>query len=407
MTIIRDYCKNDCKCVNCITYICFNLKIMDYVFLSTIIAFVITFAAIPIIIRVAELKNLLDIPDDRKIHSNPIASLGGIGIFGGFILSILITLPFGNSEMQFILASFLIIFFLGLKDDIVVLTASKKFLGQLLAAGILVFKGNFLITGMHGFLGIHEFPTAVAIVFTFFTIIVITNSFNLIDGVDGLAGTLALFSTFIFGSYFLLSNELFYAVLAFSMCSSILAFLIFNISPAKIFMGDTGSLLVGIVNAILVIKFIEIATRTNALIPLPSAPALGFAVLFVPLFDTLRIFSFRVLHRRSPFSPDKNHVHHLLLEKGCSHPTVTLIAVAFNIIIAIITYFLKFLDNTTLLLSLISTGFISIGLLIYSNKNARIQFLEKALNRKSDGGDLKVINIEKENELRKTGNDLR
>jgi UDP-N-acetylmuramyl pentapeptide phosphotransferase/UDP-N-acetylglucosamine-1-phosphate transferase len=304
--------------------------------------------------------------------------------------------------MQFILASFLVIFFLGLKDDIVVLTASKKFLGQLLAAGILVFKGNFLITGMHGFLGIEEFPTAVAVCFTFFTIIVITNSFNLIDGVDGLAGTLALFSTFAFGSYFLLSNEIFYAVLAFSMCSSILAFLIFNVSPAKIFMGDTGSLLIGMVNAILVIKFIEVATRSNAIIHLPSAPALGFAILFVPLFDTLRIFSYRVLHRRSPFSPDNNHVHHLLLEKGCSHPTVTLIAISFNIIIAASTYALKYLGNTTLLLSLIGAGFISIGLLIYSNKNARLKFLEKALNRKADGKDLKVINIDKENELRKT-----
>ena len=376
---------------------------MDLVFLASIIAFIITFSAIPIIIRVAERKKLLDIPDDRKIHSNPIASLGGIGIFAGFILSILIALPLGTPEMQYLLAAFLIIFFLGLKDDIVVLTASKKFLGQLLAAGMLVFKGNILITGMHDFLGIQEFPAAVAIFFTFFTIIVITNSFNLIDGVDGLAGTLGLFSTFIFGSYFLLSNEIFYAVIAFGMCSSMLAFLIFNVSPAKIFMGDTGSLLLGIVNSILVIKFIEIATRPEATILLPAAPAIGFAILFVPLFDTLRIFAYRVLHRRSPFSPDKNHVHHLLLEMGCSHPTITLIAVLFNATIAVFTYALKYLGNTALLLSLIATGFVSIGLLIYSNKNARLRFLEKAFNRKQEGADLKVIKIDTENQLGKTG----
>ena len=376
---------------------------MDYVFLGSIIAFIITFSAIPIIIRIAEHKKFLDIPDDRKIHANPIASLGGIGIFSGFILAILMAFPVATPEMQYILAAFLVIFFLGLKDDIVVLTPSKKFIGQLIAASILVFKGGLIITGMHGFLGIQDFPIGIAVCFTFFTIIVITNSFNLIDGVDGLAGTLALFSTFIFGSYFFMANELFYAVMAFSLSASILAFLIFNVAPAKIFMGDTGSLLLGIVNAILVIKFIEVASRTHSALPLSAAPALGFSILFVPLFDTLRIFSYRVLNRRSPFSPDRNHVHHLLLEKGCSHPMVTLIAVLFNILIAACTFGLQFLGNTTLLLSLISTGFVSIGLLIYSNKSARLQFLEKTFARREQGVDMKVINLEKEKKLGKTG----
>jgi UDP-N-acetylmuramyl pentapeptide phosphotransferase/UDP-N-acetylglucosamine-1-phosphate transferase len=376
---------------------------MDYIFLGSIIAFIITFSAIPIIIRIAELKKLMDIPDDRKIHTSPIASLGGIGIFAGFILAILIALPYGNPLLQFILAAFLVIFFLGLKDDIVVLTASKKFIGQLIAAGILIFKGNLIITGMHGFLGVHEFPTAIAVCFTFFTMIVITNSFNLIDGVDGLAGTLGLFSTFIFGSYFFMASELFYAVMAFSLCASMLAFLIFNVAPAKIFMGDTGSLLLGIVNAILVIKFIEVAARPEAVIPLQSAPAVGFAILFVPLFDTLRIFSYRVFHRRSPFSADKKHVHHLLLERGCSHPMVTFIAITVNVVIAASTYFLQFLGNTILLISLIATGFISIGFLIYSNKSARLEFLEKTFNRKEQDTNLKVVSFDKENELRKTG----
>jgi len=369
---------------------------MDQAFLGSIIAFIITFSAIPIIMRIAELKKLYDIPDDRKIHTYPISSLGGIGIFAGFILGLLIVPSQATTEIQYMLAAFLVIFFLGIKDDIVVLTPIKKFLGQVIAAGLLMFKGNLIITGMHGFLGIHEFPPTIGVVFTFFTILVITNSFNLIDGVDGLAGTLGMFSTFVFGSYFLLANEVFYAVMAFSMTGSLLAFLIFNVAPAKIFMGDTGSLLLGIVNSILVIKFIEIASHSDAVIPLSSAPAIGFAILFVPLFDTLRIFSHRVFHRRSPFSPDKNHVHHLLLEKGCSHPTVTLIAILFNILIAAAAFAGKSLGNTTLLLSLISIGFISIGLLIYSNKNARLKLLEKAINKKQEVTDLKVIKIEEE-----------
>ncbi|MFN5335423.1 MAG: MraY family glycosyltransferase [Bacteroidota bacterium] len=376
---------------------------MDQVFLGTIISFIITFSAIPIIMRVAALKNLFDIPDDRKIHTYAISSLGGVGIFAGFILGVLIVPTYAIVEIQYMLAAFLVIFFLGLKDDIVVLTPMKKFLGQVIAASLLMFKGNLMITGMHGFLGIQEFPPTIGIIFTFFTILVITNSFNLIDGVDGLAGTLGLFSTFVFGSYFLLADEYFYAILAFCMTGSLLAFLIFNVAPAKIFMGDTGSLLLGIVNSILVIKFIEIASRPEATLSMPSAPAIGFAVLFVPLFDTLRIFAYRVFHRRSPFSPDKNHVHHLLLEKGCSHPTVTLIAVLFNIIIAVSSFALKSLGNTTLLLSLISIGFISIGLLIYSNKSARLELLEKTFNRKQEGSDLKIIKIDEKKELSKTG----
>jgi UDP-N-acetylmuramyl pentapeptide phosphotransferase/UDP-N-acetylglucosamine-1-phosphate transferase len=376
---------------------------MDQVFLGTIISFIITFSAIPVIMRVAELKNLFDIPDDRKIHTYPISSLGGIGIFAGFVLGVLIVPSYAVSEIQYMMAAFLVIFFLGLKDDIVVLTPMKKFLGQVIAASLLMFKGNLMITGMHGFLGIEAFPPMIGVVFTFFTILVITNSFNLIDGVDGLAGTLGMFSTFVFGSYFLMANELFYAVLAFSMTGSLLAFLIFNVAPAKIFMGDTGSLLLGIVNSILVIKFIEIASRPDAAFSLPSAAGLGFAILFVPLFDTLRIFSYRVFHRRSPFSPDKNHVHHLLLEKGCSHPAVTLIAVIFNVLIAALAFACKSLGNTTLLLSLISIGFVSIGLLIYSNKAARLDLLEKAFNRKQEGSDLKVIKIDEAADLGKTG----
>jgi UDP-GlcNAc:undecaprenyl-phosphate GlcNAc-1-phosphate transferase len=374
---------------------------MDNIILVTILGFIITYLAVPVIMRIAEMKQLYDLPDDRKIHDYPISSLGGVGIFAGFILAFLLAAPNDYPEISFLSAAFMVVFFLGLKDDVIVLTPLKKFIGQLLAAGILIFKGNFLITGLHGFLGIHEFPQQFSILFTFLTIIVITNSFNLIDGVDGLAGSLGLLSTIIFGSYFLSIGAYFYAAMAFSMSGSLLAFLIFNVSPAKIFMGDTGSLLLGLVNAILAIKFIELASHSPGHFPLPAAAAMGFAILFVPLFDTLRIFSFRILNRKSPFSADKNHVHHILLEKGCNHPTITLIAVLFNIAIAALTYIFNALGNTILLSALIATGFISIGLLIYSNRKARQKLIQKTFLRKEN--DLKVINLEKAEEKRKTG----
>lgn len=365
---------------------------MDHLLIGSVTAFLITFSAIPIIIRVAEMKHLFDVPDDRKVHANPVPSLGGIGIFAGFIMAFLIAAPAGWAELQYLAAAFLLIFFLGLKDDIVVLTPLKKFLGQFLAAFIIVYKGGIMIDGMFGFMGMEKLPFLMSLIFTYLTIIVITNSFNLIDGVDGLAGSLGLFTTMAFGIYFLLAQQPLYAIMAFCMAGSLTAFLIFNISPAKVFMGDTGSLLLGLVNSILVIKFIQIATEPTAKVFLPAAPAIGFAILFVPLFDTLRIFGYRILSRRSPFSPDRNHVHHLLLEKGCSHSMVTFLAVTFNVFIAGATLLGRNLNITFLLMGLISIGFSVISLLIYSNRSNRRKLFPLSFDAKGEtGSETKII----------------
>lgn len=369
---------------------------MDHLLIGSVISFLVTFSAIPIIIRVAEMKHLFDIPDDRKVHASPVPSLGGIGIFSGFIMAFLITAPVGFAELQYMAAAFLVIFFLGMKDDIVVLTPFKKFLGQLLAALIVVYKGGILIDSMYGFMGIGKMPLYLSVGFTFLTIVVITNSFNLIDGVDGLAGSLGLFTTFAFGFYFLLANQLFYAALAFSMMGALVAFLIYNISPAKIFMGDTGSLLLGFVNSVLVIKFIQVASVPTASIYLPAAPAIGFAILFVPLFDTLRIFAFRILSRRSPFSPDRNHVHHMLLDLGFSHSMVTFLAVIFNILVAGAIIIGRNLNITFLLLGLVSLGFSVISLLIYSNRVNRKRLFQLSMGLlKREEKDSKVIPLKK------------
>ena len=297
---------------------------MDKILLGTSIAFIIAFAAIPVIIQVSDAKKLFDIPDERKVHLAPIPSLGGLGIFAGFILACLVTISIDTaSEFQYFFAAALVIFFLGLKDDILVISPIKKFIGQLIAAFLIIFKGGIMIRSMHGFMGINELPEVLSIALTYFTVIVIINSFNLIDGVDGLAGSLGLMSCLVFGIYFYYTNQLPYATMAFALCGGLLGFLIFNHSPARIFMGDTGSLLLGLVNAILAIHFINVAANPESSLPINSSPAMGVAVLMVPLFDTLRVFSLRILSRRSPFTPDRNHIHHLLLDRGFSHSAVT------------------------------------------------------------------------------------
>ena len=338
---------------------------MDTILLSSVTSFLITYFSIPIIIVVAQMKKLYDVPDDRKVHAAPIPSLGGLGIFAGLSFTMMVFIPFGQAEeFQYFMAAALVIFFLGLKDDILNITWMKKFLGQFLAALLIMYKGGVQIRDMHGFLGIHELPPASSVVFTLLTIIVIINSFNLIDGVDGLAASLGLISVASFGAYFMHIGQNPYAMLAFITAGSLLAFLIFNHSPARIFMGDTGSLLLGLVNAILVIRFIGLAGDADSAMPLNASPAIGFAVLMVPLFDTLRVFALRILSRRSPFSPDRNHVHHVMLDLGLSHSAVTYLLVFSNLVFILYSFFLRDYGTTFLLVSMLAFAASVTGILI-------------------------------------------
>ncbi|MBI3882860.1 MAG: undecaprenyl/decaprenyl-phosphate alpha-N-acetylglucosaminyl 1-phosphate transferase, partial [Sphingobacteriales bacterium] len=201
---------------------------MYHILLSSLLAFIITFYAIPVIIQVARAKKLFDEPDERKIHKKVIPTLGGLGIFAGFIVAILIGVPKFSGEVQYFAAAAIVMFFLGIKDDILVLSAGKKFLGQVIAAIIIIVFGSIRLTNMHGFLGIGEIPVIASYILTFFTVLVIVNSFNLIDGIDGLAGSLGLLTTAVFGAFFFYNGQLTYAVIALSLSGSLLGFLIYN-----------------------------------------------------------------------------------------------------------------------------------------------------------------------------------
>ncbi|HEU4470272.1 MAG TPA: MraY family glycosyltransferase [Flavisolibacter sp.] len=341
------------------------------VLLTGAVSFTITFLAVPAIMRVATEKKLYDLPDARKLHSKPIASLGGVGIFLGVFLAALLTMSSGEMpELRFFFASSLVIFFLGLKDDILILSATKKFLGQLAAAAIIIHLGNLRIDSMHGFLGIGELPDMVGILLSYITIIVVINAYNLIDGVDGLAGSLGVLTTSIFAVYFFFAEMPLYCLLASAMAGSLIGFLVFNFHPAKIFMGDSGSLLLGLFNAILVIKFINVADTTAAKVPVSSAVAVGFSILIVPLLDTLRVFSIRLARGRSPFSPDRNHIHHLLLDRGLNHRYVSLSCVGLNISFIAMAYFGRPLGPTVLICLMSLVSFSLIGALLYFKKPA-------------------------------------
>ncbi len=355
---------------------------MDNILLSSALAFIITFFAIPVIIQVAKDKKLFDEPDERKVHKTVIPTLGGLGIFAGFIIATLMGVPAGvSSELQYFAAAAIVVFFLGIKDDILVLSASKKFIGQLIAAGILIRFGGVSLNNMHGLLGVYEIPHIASIALSLFTIIVITNSFNLIDGVDGLAGSLGILTTIVFGSYFFYIGQITYAVIAFALAGSLISFLIYNFSPAKIFMGDTGSLLLGLVNSILVIKFINLAGSSSVSFPIEAAPAVGFSILMIPLFDTLRVFGLRILDRRSPFSPDRTHIHHFLLDLGFSHKKITLTCVSANIVLIAMAFSLRSLGTSTVVAILMMTAFAFIGIIYYLRQKTKSVVIQKSADK--------------------------
>ncbi|MCO6497543.1 MAG: undecaprenyl/decaprenyl-phosphate alpha-N-acetylglucosaminyl 1-phosphate transferase [Chitinophagaceae bacterium] len=346
---------------------------MENVFLSGGLAFLITFFSIPVIIELAIQKKLYDEPNGRKVHKKVIPTLGGLGIFAGLMIATLIGTPVDSAGvLQYFIAAALILFFLGIKDDILILSASKKFLGQLFAAGVIIKFGGVQLQNMYGFMGIHELTPTAGLLLTLFTIIVITNSFNLIDGVDGLAGSLGVLTSFTFGMYFYQTGQVLYAVMAMSLVGALLAFLIYNFSPAKIFMGDTGSLLLGFMNSIFVIRFITTAADPASAYPIASAPAIGFAILIVPLFDTLRVVAIRVFNRRSPFSPDRNHIHHLLLDLGFKHAAVVAFCVLGNIGLIALAYALRFSGPTIVMAAVLSTSLAAIGIIYFSKSRMHI-----------------------------------
>lgn len=353
---------------------------MENILLGSIIAFVITFYAIPVIIQVSNMKKLYDLPSDRKIHIDPIPSLGGLGIFAGFMVGLLLMVDLTEvtaaATFQYYLTACMVIFFFGIKDDILILTPFKKFIGQMAVAAILIFKANLVITDMHGFLSIGEIDYTLGCCLSFFTIIVIINAFNLIDGVDGLAGSMGIITASFFAFFALMSGEFYYALFGFTFAASLAAFLIYNYTPARIFMGDTGAMLIGVVNAILVIHFINMAENSRIL-PVLGSPAMGFGVLLIPLLDTLRVFGIRILHGRSPFSPDRNHLHHMLLDRGLSHMNITFILSAAAIFIIFLTYFLLPMGTTKVILLQIFGFFTSVAILQYNRpKSKQLQVIK-------------------------------
>lgn len=293
-----------------------------------------------------------DLQSHRKEHDHGIPRLGGVAIFCSFtIVSLLFAKYDAFLPTNILLTSCIILFAIGLKDDLAGANPSTKFSLQFLVAIILVILGNVRLTSLYGVFDIYELPFSLSVILSVIIIMFIVNAFNLIDGIDGLAGTIGLIVCLTFAILFTHMKQIELASLAFSMVGAIIGFLYFNYSPARIFMGDTGSLLIGLVSVVLAIKFIELNkfTTDNYDPVFYSAPATAVSIIIIPLFDTFRVFVLRVLKRQSPFLADRNHIHHRILRLGFNHTQTTIALALTNISFIYLALTLKELGNFTLI----------------------------------------------------------
>jgi len=324
-----------------------------FAFLS---AFMLVLFGTPSLIKVAKLKHLVDFPTSkRKVHKNSVPSIGGIAIFAATVVSLTFWYPFHQIApenfrlFKYLLACLVFLFFVGIKDDIIGVSPGKKLFAQLIVVSLMVLFGGARISTMGGLFGVEELGYEVSIVFSIFTFMVIINGFNLIDGVDGLAAGVGFFASVFAGFWFHTNGELLLEFLSWSVAGSALGFLVFNFPPARLFMGDSGSLTLGLVCSILVYGVLEteptLLESYSATVP---RPLIALALLVYPMLDVLRVFIIRVASGGKPWVAGKDHIHHRLLAKGWSHLQTSLIVYSFMFLVMGFVLYFSYLDVTVL-----------------------------------------------------------
>ena len=312
--------------------------------LSCSMAFALVFAIMPRAIRIAHQKGLVADPNNRSSHHVSTPIIGGIPIFISVIFTTLLLTPQDQwGELQYILAAMIIVFLVGMKDDIEDLSPIHKMTGLIVAISILVSRGGVQLEGMYGLFGLHGiFPDWLCMIVSGFTLLVITNAFNLIDGINGLSGTIGTIISVSFSIWFFMVGQTYLGILSMATAGSLLAFLRFNMQSAKTFMGDTGALVVGLLIGVMAIEFIggsstgEVMEKYNFVNPI----AIAVSILIIPLFDTIRVFTTRMLRGQSPLKPDRRHIHHLLIDSGYKHLEATAILGLANLFFISITFYL-------------------------------------------------------------------
>lgn len=348
-------------------------------------AFGLTYLIIPVLQRLAKAKNLFDLPDHRKKHETPTPSLGGLALFMSFLVMALIAPEINQlPQSNFILLAVFILLIVGVYDDLVEIRALHKAAFQMLVASILFFAG-FRIEGMIGGLDIGQIPLIASYGITVFFLMLIINAYNLIDGIDGLAGSLGLHATIVFAWLFHSAGLAGWSLIAIIMSASILGFLRYNFNRATIFMGDSGSMFIGLMIGVFSLKYLQCcgpqtAGTYNVLIIM--------SIVIIPVLDLLRVFSMRILGGHSPFAADRTHIHHILLNNGLHTTSICISLILFNLLLVLSAtwlrqVFLPLAIMELLLSTIIGFLILSISSFIIRSKKSKKQNVEKSIINES------------------------
>ena len=360
-----------------------------FAFGTFMLAFCLTWYFIPKVLWVTKEKQLLKEINHRSSHKIEVPSFGGVAFFLVLILIISILQSLRSSYTgNHLIIGLTFLFMSGLKDDLVVSSAKLKFISQIFAAGFIIFSPELLLTDLHGFLGITAIPIWLGYSLKLLIVVALINAYNLIDGIDGLAGIAGIVICSAYAIIFYLISEPYYLLLSVTLIGLLSAFLRYNFSRGdrKIFMGDAGSLTVGFLIAFLSLKIL-VSKESEVLLSEGFMPEnrilLVAAILFLPIYDTLRVIVIRLLKGRSPFEADRNHLHHVLLDNKLTHKQASIILGAVNIfIIGLFTFLSKRFES--IVLSLIMLGvFILIGITFeYLKKRRKYKVLATLWTRK-------------------------
>jgi len=329
---------------------------------AALIAFTLVMLGMPSLIRLAVQKNLLDEPlEDRKVHQRSVPRLGGVLVFiATLVTTTAMVTPEGPEAIAFLrlAAGTTVLFFLGLKDDLSSLDPLKK-LGIQLAVGlILILGGGFAIADFGGLFGIGAIDTVPSVLFSLFVYIVVVNSVNLIDGIDTLASGYGLLASIAGALWFQFTGQPDLAILCTALAGALAGFIVFNISPARIFLGDSGSLILGMMLYVIAVGVISTpAEHVPSLWDHRSMPVLAMTLLAYPLVDTLRVFTLRLVRGKSPFSPDRKHIHHRMIELGMTHLQAALTIHLYSAGMVGLGFWMPAMDATQAFLILLGAAF--------------------------------------------------
>ena len=301
--------------------------ILDHTYIIGFLSFLLGLVLMPLVIRIAKKKDFVVRPNKRMCHVGSIPNIGGIDICISFLFTYMVFEYDTLQQSQFFMIGVLTIVIVGLVDDVLVLSPLAKLLGEVLAGIAMIGFADRRITHLHGLLGIEQIGILPSYLLSFLVLVAVINAINLIDGIDGLASGLGMLYCLFFAIYFSLAGETPWAIMAVSLIGSLAVYFCFNVfgGSQKIFMGDSGSLLLGYVLSAFVFHFCEINAYHTVpdTLHMSAAPAVALCLMTVPIFDTIRVSFTRIKHHKSPFLPDRNHIHHLLLRTGLNHIQTT------------------------------------------------------------------------------------